>query len=272
MSSVSGRLLLSALILGAVIRAVLLPLPGTGDVGSWKSWSFQGSRDTTGLYGVGGTPTERGLIRWNDIVGTTEYPPLALYEMSAVGHVYRRVDRTYTDSPGLSALIKTPGLIAELAFVLVMLTWGARTLGARPARWIALAFWLNPAVILNGSALGYLDAQLFRAVRLVVDTGLHSKRWTRERAIQYMLDNTGSTTTEVETEVERYIVWPGQALGYMVGRLKLLELREKAKRALGDRFDLRKLHDVVLLPGALPLSLLEQEVDRWIESETNAGS
>jgi uncharacterized protein (DUF885 family) len=103
-------------------------------------------------------------------------------------------------------------------------------------------------------------------VRLVVDTGLHAKKWSREQAIQYMLDNTGSTASSVETEIERYIVWPGQALGYMVGRLKLLELREKAKQALGDRFDLKQFHDVVLLPGALPLSLLEKEVDRWIAS------
>ena len=160
MSAVPTRFLLAALIVGAVIRAVLLPSPGTADVGSWKSWSFQGSRDTTGLYGVGGTPPERGLIRWNEIVGTTEYPPLAIYEMSAVGVVYRRIDRTYRDSPALTALIKTPGLIAELAFVIVMLTWGVGALGAGPARWIALAFWLNPAVILNGSALGYLDAQM----------------------------------------------------------------------------------------------------------------
>ncbi|MCK6548801.1 DUF885 domain-containing protein [Myxococcota bacterium] len=120
--------------------------------------------------------------------------------------------------------------------------------------------------------LGYLDAQLFRAVRLVVDTGLHAKRWTREEAIQYMLAHTGSSATEVETEIERYIVWPGQALGYMVGRLELLALRARAKAALGESFDLRAFHDAVLLPGALPLSLLSQEVDRWVDAKKKPSS
>jgi uncharacterized protein (DUF885 family) len=115
--------------------------------------------------------------------------------------------------------------------------------------------------------LGYLDGQLLRAVRLVVDTGIHSKRWTREQAIQYMLDHTGSPATEVETEIDRYVVWPGQALGYMVGRIRILELRERAKTKLGDKFDLREFHDAILLQGALPLSLLEREVDRWIAAK-----
>jgi uncharacterized protein (DUF885 family) len=118
--------------------------------------------------------------------------------------------------------------------------------------------------------LGYLDAQLFRAVRLVVDTGLHAKRWTREQAIEYMLAHTGNSPAEAETEIERYVVWPGQALGYMVGRLELLALRERAKAALGPAFDLRELHDAILLPGALPLSLLGREVDRFIESKQTA--
>lgn len=115
--------------------------------------------------------------------------------------------------------------------------------------------------------LGYLDAQLFRAVRLVVDTGLHAKRWSRERAIDYMFNNTGMQEGEVVAEIERYCVWPGQALGYMVGRLELLRLRARAKAALGERFDLKGFHDVILLGGALPLELLSQQVDRWIEAE-----
>ncbi len=112
--------------------------------------------------------------------------------------------------------------------------------------------------------LGYLDAQLFRAVRLVVDTGLHAKRWDRERAIQYMVDNNGGERSEAETEIDRYCVMPGQALGYMVGRLEILRLREKAMAALGEHFDLKAFHDAVLLPGALPLALLEREVDRYV--------
>jgi uncharacterized protein (DUF885 family) len=112
--------------------------------------------------------------------------------------------------------------------------------------------------------LGYLTAQLFRAVRLVVDTGLHSKRWTRERAIEYMVANTGMPESDVVAEVERYIVMPGQATAYMVGRLKILEMRESARQRLGDTFDLADFHDVVLGGGALPLTLLERRVDEWV--------
>jgi len=116
--------------------------------------------------------------------------------------------------------------------------------------------------------LGYLQSQLFRAVRLVVDTGIHHKRWTREQAIDYMLKNTGSPEGEVVTEIERYIVWPGQACGYMVGQLKILELRRKAQERLGDRFDIREFHNVILTNGALPLSILERVVDAWLDSKT----
>jgi uncharacterized protein (DUF885 family) len=116
--------------------------------------------------------------------------------------------------------------------------------------------------------LGHLQSQLFRAVRLVVDTGIHHKRWAREQAIAYMLKNTGSPEGEVVTEIERYIVWPGQACGYMVGQLKILELRRKAQERLGDRFDLREFHNVILTNGALPLSILERVVDAWLDSKT----
>jgi uncharacterized protein (DUF885 family) len=112
--------------------------------------------------------------------------------------------------------------------------------------------------------LGRLQAELFRAVRLVVDTGIHYKRWTREQAIDYMVDNTGMDRDEVVTEVERYIVMPGQACAYKAGMLKLLELRQKAMDALGDRFDIRRFHNVVLANGAMPLDVLEREVERYI--------
>lgn len=112
--------------------------------------------------------------------------------------------------------------------------------------------------------LGRLQAEMFRAVRLVVDTGIHSKKWTREEAIDYMVANTGMTTTEVTTEIERYIVMPGQACAYKIGMLKILELREKAKLALGENFDLREFHNVVLKNGAVPLDILEELVDEYI--------
>jgi uncharacterized protein (DUF885 family) len=114
--------------------------------------------------------------------------------------------------------------------------------------------------------IGRLTAELFRAVRLVVDTGIHHKRWTREEAIQYMLANTGMAESDVIAEVERYIVMPGQATAYKVGMMKILELRQRAMDTLGDHFDIRDFHDVVLKNGAVPLDILERIVDAYIES------
>ncbi|MDT8450929.1 MAG: DUF885 domain-containing protein, partial [Wenzhouxiangellaceae bacterium] len=112
--------------------------------------------------------------------------------------------------------------------------------------------------------LGRLQAEIFRAVRLVVDTGMHYKRWSREQAIDYMLENTGMGEKGVTAEIERYLVMPGQALAYKVGMMKILELRERARAALGDDFDLEAFHDQVLGHGALPLTLLERVIDNWI--------
>lgn len=113
--------------------------------------------------------------------------------------------------------------------------------------------------------LGRLQAEIWRAVRLVVDTGIHHKKWTREKAIDYMVANTGLTTTEVVTEIERYIVMPGQACSYKIGMMKILELRAKAKKVLGNRFDLKQFHNVVLKNGAVPLTILEELVDEYIK-------
>jgi len=113
--------------------------------------------------------------------------------------------------------------------------------------------------------LGRLQAELFRAVRLVVDTGIHEKRWTREQAIAYMLGKTGMGEQEVTAEIERYIVAPGQACAYKVGMLKIQELRARAQRQLGAKFDLRAFHDVILKNGALPLEILEEQVNGWLQ-------
>ena len=112
--------------------------------------------------------------------------------------------------------------------------------------------------------LGRLQAEMFRAVRLVVDTGIHYKKWTREEAIEYMVENTGMTTSEVTSEIERYIVMPGQACAYKIGMLKILELREKAKQELGSQFDLREFHNAVLKNGSLPLDILEEVINNYI--------
>jgi uncharacterized protein (DUF885 family) len=112
--------------------------------------------------------------------------------------------------------------------------------------------------------LGRLEAEMFRATRLVVDTGLHAQGWTREQAIAYMVDNTGMNESEVISEVERYMGQPGQACAYKVGQLKILELRARAQAALGPKFNLKDFHAVVLESGGVPLTLLDHLVDEWI--------
>jgi len=117
------------------------------------------------------------------------------------------------------------------------------------------------------SDFGRLTTEMWRAIRLVVDTGLHSKGWTEEEAIQYFADNSPEPIASITAEVRRYIVWPGQATSYKVGMIKILELRAAAKEALGEKFDIRGFHDVVLGGGAMPLSLLERRVETWVEQQ-----
>ena len=117
------------------------------------------------------------------------------------------------------------------------------------------------------SELGYLQSELMRAVRLVVDTGIHSKRWTREKAIAYMMEHTGLPEASVVSEVERYIVMPGQACAYKIGELKMVELRQMSMDEFGDAFDIREFHDVVLQNGAMPLEILEHKVQEYISSK-----
>lgn len=114
------------------------------------------------------------------------------------------------------------------------------------------------------SDFGRLGSEIWRAIRLVLDTGLHAKGWTEEQAVQYFLDNSAITEAQARSEVQRYMVLPGQATSYKIGMLKILELREKAEQALGDKFDIRGFHDAVLGGGAVPLSVLETMVDQWI--------
>ncbi len=117
------------------------------------------------------------------------------------------------------------------------------------------------------SDFGRLSMELWRAVRLVVDTGIHSKKWTREQAIDYFVANSPMNRADVTREIERYIVMPGQATTYKIGMNKFVELRQKAQQELGDKFDLRKFHDFVLGGGALPLMVLERQVDEWIRAQ-----
>jgi uncharacterized protein (DUF885 family) len=120
------------------------------------------------------------------------------------------------------------------------------------------------------SEYGRLENEMWRAVRLVVDTGVHYKHWSREQMVDYFRQHTAMDEPNIQTEVDRYIAWPAQALSYQLGKMKILELRERARKELGDKFDIRAYHDAVLDEGALPLDLLETKIDRWIAAQKAA--
>jgi uncharacterized protein (DUF885 family) len=120
------------------------------------------------------------------------------------------------------------------------------------------------------SYYGHLQDEMLRAIRLVVDTGLHSKQWTRQQVVDFFHAHSGIEEVEVQSETDRYIVWPGQALGYKIGQLKILELRDYARKELGDRFDIRAFHDQVLGAGALPMDVLEAHIKQWVASQKQA--
>ena len=117
------------------------------------------------------------------------------------------------------------------------------------------------------SKFGRLSFEIHRACRLVVDTGMHAMRWSREQAIDYLKENSGLSESFIEAEIDRYIVWPGQALAYKIGELKIKELRARAEKALGTKFDIRKFHNALIDDGPLPLDLLERRIDEWIKTQ-----
>jgi uncharacterized protein (DUF885 family) len=120
------------------------------------------------------------------------------------------------------------------------------------------------------SYYGHLEEEMLRAIRLVVDTGIHWKRWSRQQAVEFFRAHSNREELDIQIETDRYIAWPAQALGYKIGQLEILELREKARRELGDRFDIRAFHDAVLGAGSLPLDVLAARIDGWIARERAA--
>jgi hypothetical protein len=144
---------------GLLIRLLALPCEGTQDVLVWKTWSYGAlNQGVARLYGVGGQPPERGLVRWGERVTTVDYPPVALYELAATGAIYRIFSPAFDNNRFLNAAIKLPGVLAEIALTWLLWRFVARRAGEEAGRWAAVAYWANPAIILAGSVLGYLDA------------------------------------------------------------------------------------------------------------------
>ena len=199
---------------------------------------------------LGGSRPGRFFANLYDIKATTKFGMRTLaYHEAVPGHHFQiAIAQELEGLPTFRSVVPFTSFVEGWALYAERLAW-------------ELGYQTDPL-----DNLGRLSAEKFRAVRLVVDTGIHHKRWTRERAIAYMSENTDMADSEVVSEIERYIADPGQALAYKVGMLKILELREKAKSALGANFDLREFHDVVLAHGPLPLIILEELVDEYIQS------
>lgn len=148
----------AAVVLATVVRAAALPLPGTEDTDVWKVWSFATSTDVLGAYGLGGTPPEHRMLHFGEAYTTVDYPPVAIYEMAAVGRLYRALLPDYPNDWRLSAAVKLPGFAAGLLLTWLLYAMVQRISGdVAAARWAAVAYWANPATILNGEVLGYLD-------------------------------------------------------------------------------------------------------------------
>jgi hypothetical protein len=146
------------LTVGTVVRLASLPLPGTEDVGTWRIWAHGAAQDVTAVYGVGGDPPIRGVLTFGRFDTTVDYPPLALYEMAVVGKVYRAFDPAFTNDWRLTVAVKVPGFIAGALLTALLYVSVLRfTRRTDLARWTAVAYWLNPATVLNGEVLGYLD-------------------------------------------------------------------------------------------------------------------
>ena len=210
--------------------------------------------NTTAYYEPGSLETgQAGIYRLN----LTELDQRPLWELPALG-VHEAVPGHHHQIALQRELDLHPLRANGTFFTAFVEGWGlySERLG------IEMGLYDTPA-----KQVGRLSYEMWRATRLVVDTGIHSKGWSKQRAVDYMLDNTALSPANIDAEVNRYITWPGQALAYKVGELKIRELRTLAEDELGASFDLRAFHDTVLENGSVPLSVLETHVKRWIAGE-----
>ncbi len=211
----------------------------------------QAPGNTTAYYEPGSLKTgQAGIYRLN----TTELDQRPLWELPALG-VHEAVPGHHHQISLQQELDIHPLRANGTYFTAFVEGWGlySERLG------IEMGLYDTPA-----KEMGRLSYEMWRATRLVVDTGIHSKGWSKQQAVDYMLDNTALSPANIDAEVNRYITWPGQALAYKVGELKIRELRKRAEGRLGANFDLRAFHDTVLENGSVPLDVLEEHVDRWI--------
>lgn len=214
----------------------------------------QAPGNTTAYYERGSLATgQPGIYRIN----TTELDQRPLWELPALG-VHEAVPGHHHQIALQQELDMHPLRSNGTFFTAFVEGWGlySERLG------IEMGLYDTPA-----KQMGRLSYEMWRATRLVVDTGLHSKGWSKQQAVDYMLDNTALTAGNVDAEVNRYITNPGQALAYKIGELTIRRLRARAEKALGEEFDLRQFHDAVLLNGAVPMDVLEEQVDRWIATQ-----
>lgn len=201
-----------------------------------------------GYYNTGSLDGTRPGIYWINLRDTAEVPswtlPTLTYHEGAPGH---HLQLTLQQESEVPLLMKTVGYSAHAE------GWGLYSEELA----VEMGMYENDPA----GHIGMLHDAAFRAARLVVDTGMHAKQWSRERSVKFMVDSIGDTETGAITEIERYAVWPGQATSYMVGKIKIMELRDRMRKAQGDKFDIKHFHDLVLLNGSMPLEVLERIID-----------